>query len=64
MNNILNTILKTSSKGLYLINEIIPIYKDTNKIIKKFKKNITKEPPKPKEKNQKKENRNNPKFFV
>ena len=36
-NDILNTLLKGASKSLYIINEAIPIYKDTAPVVKKFK---------------------------
>ena len=36
-NDILNTLLKGASKSLYIINEAIPIYKDTAPVVKKVK---------------------------
>lgn len=36
-NDILNTLLKGASKSLYIINETIPIYKDTASVVKKVK---------------------------
>ena len=36
-NDILNTLLKGASKSLYIINEALPIYKDTAPVVKKVK---------------------------
>lgn len=36
-NDILNTLLKGASKSLYIINETLPIYKDTAPVVKKVK---------------------------
>ena len=36
-NDILNTLLKCASKSLYIINEALPIYKDTAPVVKKVK---------------------------
>lgn len=36
-NDILNTLLRGISKSLYVVNEVIPIYKDTAPLVKKVK---------------------------
>ncbi len=68
MNNILNTFLKNTSKSLTIINEVIPIYKDTYPIIKKFKNYINKNNNTkhniPNKKELDNTNNTNPKFFV
>lgn len=71
-NNLLNNLLNKTSKSLNIINEIIPIYKDTSPTIKKIKnfiinkssqeKTIKKDEIK-KEKEPTPSN-SNPKFFV
>lgn len=67
MNNILNTFLKNTSKSLTIINEVIPIYKDTYPIIKKIKNNINKNNKNNKNNTPNKkelDNNSNPKFFL
>lgn len=71
-NNIINNLLKKTSKSLNIINDIIPIYKDTSPTIKKLKNIITNKSKKedlPTKENTKKEkepqqSNSNPKFFV
>lgn len=41
-NNLLDTILKGASKSLYIVNEAIPIYKDTAPLFKSFKSLVNK----------------------
>lgn len=41
-NDILNTLLRGISKSLYVVNEVIPIYKDTAPLVKKVKGVISK----------------------
>lgn len=36
-NDIINTLLRGISKSLYVVNEVIPIYKDTAPLVKKVK---------------------------
>lgn len=72
MNDMINSFLKSTSKSLGIINEVIPIYKDTYPIFKKIKGYIVKNNDKVvKEKKNaviKKEleinDSSNPKFFV
>lgn len=42
-NDILNTLLRGISKSLYVVNEVIPIYKDTAPLVKKVKGFINKD---------------------
>lgn len=41
-NDLLNTILKGASKSLYIVNEAIPIYKDTVPLFKNIKNLVNK----------------------
>lgn len=41
-NDLLNTILKGASKSLYIVNEAIPIYKDTAPLFKNIKNLVNK----------------------
>lgn len=77
-NNLLDAILKGASKSLYIVNEAIPIYKDTAPLFKNFKsfvnknnnivkKEIIKDDKKEEIKNNLDINQsdgNNPKFFI
>jgi len=72
-NDILNTLLKGASRSLYIINEAIPIYKDTAPVVKKVKdfvvnkkgnNNVSDEKKDIKKELVTKQNSNNPRFFV
>lgn len=41
-NDLLNTILKGASKSLYIVNEAIPIYKDTVPLFKNIRNLVNK----------------------
>ena len=70
-NDILNTLLRGISKSLYVVNEVIPIYKDTAPLVKKVKGVIGKKDNKVNKvvikkelEDEDKEDENKPKFYL
>lgn len=70
-NDILNTLLRGISKSLYVVNEVIPIYKDTAPLVKKVKGVIGKKDNKVNKvvikkelEDEDKEDDNKPKFYL